>query len=437
MIRPTPAAVILSSVGFLPALVMLFTGAWNLYAMLLPFAGVMLLLLADVLLAPRPDGIRLSTQVPSAGFLGEPVSLLARINVDGPVLVRRLTARLEADGPLDTPEDQDAYHITPYTELQFELRPHHRGDILIRRVWIRWTGPLGLMERIHNTLVNQSFPVIPNTRAVRRAAIRLATHQTFINGVKTERRRGDGSEFETLRKYETGLDHRFIDWKASARHHKLLWREHRTERNHNVILAIDTGRLMAEPIDGMPRLDHAINSSLLLAFLSLRMGDNVGLFGFDSTVRAFHPPHRGTHTARSLAHAAATLTYSEHEANYTLAITELARRVQRRSIIIVMTEFMDSIAAELLVENMTRLARKHLVVFVALRDPYLDDVLNQEPHDLIDVGKTTVAFELLKERQVVLHTLQKRGIFCVDATPKQVSVDLLNRYLDIHRRELV
>jgi uncharacterized protein (DUF58 family) len=416
---------------------MLFTGAWNLYAMLLPFAGVILLLLIDSLLAPKPDDVQLETQVPTAGFLGEPVSLLTQVIIEEPVLARRLTLRLEAQGPIEVPADQEAFHVTSSTELQFELHPHHRGDVLVRRVWIRWTGPLGLMERISPRLVNQTFSVIANTRAVRRAAIRLATHQTFINGVKTERRRGDGSEFETLRKYETGLDHRFIDWKASARHHKLLWREHRTERNHNVILAIDTGRLMAEPIAGMPRLDHAINSSLLLAFLSLRMGDNVGLFAFDSTVRAFHPPHRGTHTSRSLAQAAATLTYSEHEANYTLAITELARRVQRRSIIIVMTEFMDSIAAELLIENMTRLARKHLVVFVALRDPYLDDVLNLEPRNLIDVGKTTVAFELLKERQVVLHTLQKRGIFCVDATPKQVSVDLLNRYLDIHRRELV
>src|SRR6185312_3335757 len=111
-------------------------------------------------------------------------------------------------------------------------------------------------------------------------AIRLFARDAMF-GLKAQLETGDGSEFHALRELVTGMDRRTIDWKQSARHMKLLAKEFRTERNHPVIFAIDTGRLMCEPLQGAPRLDRAINASLLMAFVSLKLGDRVGLFGFD------------------------------------------------------------------------------------------------------------------------------------------------------------
>lgn len=434
MIRPTYRAALFAALGLIPALLPVFgaagPGIWVAY-----LGVLMCLLVIDGFVAPRKSDIELAIEVPEAIFLGEEASLAASVKSTGPETFGSIQLRLEFSGPVGEVQEVSIPRST--LSADFHIVPKRRGVFRIEKIWASWTGPLGLMERIQSYEARHQSTILPNTRAVRRAAIRLATHHTFISGVKTQRQRGDGSEFDALRKYQQGLDRRFIDWKSSARHRQLLWREHRTERNHNVVLAFDVGRLMSEPVAGLPRLDHAINAGLLLTYLSLKMGDNVGIFAFDNEVRAFHPPQRGIASAQALARTTSELSYSAQETNYTLAMAELRARVQRRSIVIVLTEFIDSIGAELLTENLTRLAKKHLIIFVALRDPYLDHVLDHSPADLVDVGKATLALEMRKERDAVFQKIRKLGVFCVDAAPERISVELLNRYLEVHRRELV
>jgi uncharacterized protein (DUF58 family) len=121
----------------------------------------------------------------------------------------------------------------------------------------------------------------------------LFSERDFRTGLKTERYLGDGSEFDSLKEFVRGDDKRAIDWKSSARHRRLLARHHRAERNHRVILTLDTGRLMSEPLGALTRLDHAIHGALLLGHACLRAGDQVGLFTFDARARMAHPPAGG------------------------------------------------------------------------------------------------------------------------------------------------
>ena len=125
-----------------------------------------------------------------------------------------------------------------------------------------------------------SIHVVPNDpRRCAAAALQFIAPSTRCSARRRSSEQGEGSEFEALREYMPGLDHRSIDWKHSARHRKLVCKEFRTERNHQIVLAFDTGHLMQEPLDGIPKLDHAINAGLLLAFVSLKAGDRVGLYG--------------------------------------------------------------------------------------------------------------------------------------------------------------
>ena len=136
--------------------------------------------------------------------------------------------------------------------------------------------------------------ILPNVRGVRQAALRFVElARVPVRARRCRAHLGEGSEFDSLREYVPGLDPRAIDWKASARHRKLLLREFRAERNHQVVLAIDTGYLMSEPLAGIPRLDHAINAALLLGFVALKTGDRVGLYAFDERVRLFAEPRSG------------------------------------------------------------------------------------------------------------------------------------------------
>ncbi len=321
--------------------------------------------------------------------------------------------------------------------LQFPLTPRRRGSATIGSVWLRWRGPLGLMSYQVRRALDLAVPVVPDLPAVRRSALRFFSSNELMAGEKVERHTGDGSEFERMREFVPGLDHRAMDWKSSARHRKLLCREFRAERNHQIILACDTGHLMSEPVAGLPKLDHAIAAALLLGYVSLRVGDRVGLFGFDSEARVYVAPQGGLGSFVRLQLATAELTYSTAETNFTLGLASLTTRLRRRSLIVVLTDFVDTISAELMVEDLQRLARRHLVLFVAVRNPELETIAGEAPSTVPAMARSVVASDLLRERQTVLRTLERYGIQVIDAVPAAVTPLLLNRYLDIKRRELI
>jgi uncharacterized protein (DUF58 family) len=252
-----------------------------------------------------------------------------------------------------------------------------------------------------------------------------------------DRDKGGGSEFDALRDYTIGMDHRSIDWKHSARHRRLVAKEYRSERNHPVVLAIDTGHLMSIPIGGVPKLDHAINSALLMTYFALNSGDRVGLFAFDSKVRSHSEPRGGIRNFHRLQRQTAELNYQAEETNFTLGLAELASRLSRRTLIVLLTDFTDTITAELMIENMQRLARKHLVVFVTSRDPSLEDLTLARPRSALDMQRAVVAADFIRERELVLERLRRLGVHCLDSHPGKVSTDLINRYLEIKRRELL
>lgn len=304
-----------------------------------------------------------------------------------------------------------------------------------KAVWLRWAGPLGLLARVQRVdLERAETPVVPDIVAVREAALRLSRNRNFLAGLKRQRYIGDGSEFESLKEFQPGYDHRAIDWKSSARQRKLLVRQMEAERNHRIVLAFDTGYLMSQPLDGKPRLDHAIDAALLLALLSLRGGDRVGVFGFDQEVRLWLEPQPGMPTLQRIMQQSALLDYHSHETNFTRGLAELGARLRRRALIVVLTDFADTVTAEQMVENLGHLARRHVIVFVALRDRRLAAVGRQEPTSFDALNRAVVADDLGRDREIVLTSLRRHGIFCIDALPEEVTVQLLNRYLEIKRR---
>lgn len=437
MISPTRQLILGMLAGLPIALLAVFmTSLWVIWAAYV--AGLILCAGLDLVLGLHPRQLTLDAQLSPMIYLGEPAQLT--LNIQGRRWSRTtpLQVRFEVEGELEELETVNLrFDGMGKAATHVELKPLRRGELQVSRAYVRWPGPLSLFERTHEVELELKAQIIPNINAVRRAALRLATHHSFMSGTKQRRYIGDGSEFESLREYMPGLDIRGIDWRASARHRKILCRENRSERNHRVIIAFDTGHLMRASIDGMPRLDHAINAGLLLGYLSLKIGDQVGLYAFDSATRAYCEPAAGVKQLQRLQHAAAGLEYSSDETNFTLGVSELAQRLRRRAVIIVMTDFTDSVTAELMVENMQWMARRHLLIFVGIRDPALDQTALVHPDALLDVNRAVVAGDVLRERSLVFERLRRQGIFCIDAMPSQLSVELINRYLDIHRRELV
>ena len=382
--------------------------------------------------------MRVDVTTPDTLYIGDCDHLIIELAAPGFGRPAALDLVVDVDDELEPcPIQRVVIPARGTVEVQVPLRPLRRGLVSVETMWLRWTGPFGLMRRQKTRPIGRNVSVVPNIRAVRAAALRFFSTRDFMAGLKVEQYIGDGSEFESLREYVPGLDHRAIDWKASARHVKLLCQEFRAERNHQVVVAIDTGQLMSEPLGGIPKVDHAINAGLLLGYFCLRTGDRVGLFGFDQQVRSFAEPAGGMQSFVRLQKQSAALDYHHVETNFTLGLASLATRLRRRSLVILMTDFVDTITAELMLDNVHRLARRHLVVFVTLRDPSLASLAAVEPRSLSDLHRSVVATDFARERGVVIERLKRRGVHCVDATPEAVSMHLLNRYLDIKRRELI
>jgi len=432
--QPSPRAFVIAGCGFAFAILPVLVSARAWWLWLFWCAAVLLAMGIDALLAPAPRRLELEVKAPEQVGVGDPLELTVTL----PQLPGGLTdvwVLLEGRGVVSLPGPR---HLrVPAEPLRLELPTTKRGRLRIMRAWLRYAGPLGLVRRTKSFEPKLVVRVAPNIDRVRGQALGYFQSRDRRLGLRVERYRGEGSEFDTLREFLPGMDHRSIDWKASARHLSLLARKYRVEQNREIVLAIDTGRLMAEPLDGLPRLDHALHAGLLLAFFGARGGDKVRLFRFGAKPEGLSAPCSGRTGFQQLASMLGEIDYSDDETNFTWGLTDLTTRLSRRTLVIVLTDFADSIGGELIQENVQRLAERHLVVFVTFRDPLLSDLAEREPATLGDLNRAIGADELARERFAVLATLRRRGIFCLDSQPANVGVQLVNRYLEIKRRELI
>ncbi|MGH6971465.1 MAG: DUF58 domain-containing protein, partial [Caulobacteraceae bacterium] len=428
MIYPTGRAVVAMAAGAPLALAigLVQPGYWVAGAAWVALIGG--LCLADAVLGARRDLARLELTAPAT--LGTassaPMSVKLAFERGAPAGMEaavEVSARLAAD-----PDRMTAKVRGGVAEARFDLRPIRRGEGRIERVWARWRGPFGLVWKQVSQRPAKPVAVIPNIAHVKEEAVRLFARDAIF-GLKAQLERGDGSEFHALSELAPGMDKRAIDWKQSARHGKLLAKEFRAERNHPVVLAIDTGRSMCEPLLGAPRLDRAVDAGLLMAFVSLKLGDRVGLFGFDARPHLFSRPVSGARAFPLLQRAAGRLDYSAEETNFTLGLSQLASALERRSLVVVFTEFSDPTSAELMVENVGRLLKRHLVLFVVFRDEELEAIARREPTDPEAVTRAVTAEALLHQRDLVIARLVRMGARIVDAPAASVGPALIAAYV--------
>ncbi|HEY2572184.1 MAG TPA: hypothetical protein VGI27_11950, partial [Solirubrobacteraceae bacterium] len=182
---------------------------------------------------------------------------------------------------------------------------------------------------------------------------------------------------------------------------------------------------------------HAINAGLLLAWISLQGGDFVGMLGFDEIMRQYQQPRRGVANFSRLQRATAALDYRHAETNFTLGLAELSARLKRRALVILFTDFVDTVTAELLIEATQRIARRHVVIFVTLRDAVLHGYADAPPDRFEDVVQAVIAHDFLRERRTVFERLSRMGVHCLDTSSRSLSTGLINRYLMIKQRGLL
>ncbi|MBD3729646.1 MAG: DUF58 domain-containing protein [Sphingomonadales bacterium] len=434
-IVPTARAAWLAALGAPLALVIAATapGAW----VVAPAAGVALLVLVllDALVAGRLVDWRLVA--PADAEVGEPLQVTVLADFagrtgNGPALASlAFDARLHPDGR----SDLALLHQLGAGNWSgsITLTPDRRGTAAIERLWLNWSGPLGLGARqVEQGLEDREIRIWPDLSPVRSPELQFFLRDAQF-GLIARRIRGEGTQFEALSEYEPGMDRRRIDWKASARHTRLYARENESERNNQIVFAFDCGQAMCEPVDGLPRIDRAVSAALTAAYVALKGGDRVALFGFAQKPTLATPFTADARAFHRLQRAAASLDYHAEEPNFTLALATLTARLQRRSLIILFSDFTDPTGAELMLESVGRLVERHLVLFVTIEDSELAAIADGEPDNLDRLAMAVTADSLARQRALVLQRLRQMGVDVIEAPWERIGYRLIDRYLQIKR----
>lgn len=420
------------------ALTVIVSVWWRDMSMPLVFLWVVLAVVTagDLVFSALSGRMAVDVDLPPQGFVGHAAPFTIVINRPDGKLPEGIDIRLDAAPELVIGERRMERADSGPVKASFDLQLTRRGQFSVRELWLKWPSRLRLIDRIVRLPVAREISVVPDISPVLSGAIKTQI-LPLEAGQKDLRLRGEGSEFHQLREFAAGMDPRSIDWKRSARMRNLVVREMRAERNHQIILCVDSGRLMAEQLGGFTKLDRAINAALAMCWAGGLAGDLVGFYSFDSRPRLFVPALPGRTAFQRLQTVCAELRYETQETNHTLGLTHLSGRLKRRSLIVIFSDFVDSITAELMIENIQVLARHHFIVYVALRDPMLAKLVEPEETTLDAIARSVAARQIVQERRAVMEKLARLGVLCLDSTPEALTSDLIARYIEIKSREMI
>jgi uncharacterized protein (DUF58 family) len=250
-------------------------------------------------------------------------------------------------------------------------------------------------------------------------------------GIRRVKLRGGSTDFESLREYAIGDDVRQLDWKATARRGRLIVRNREAERNQTVLLLIDCGRLMNATEKGVSKLDHAVNAALLLAHVCLARGDRVGLCTFSGKVHAWLVPRGNLAQNRLIGETLFDLRGDFSESDHGRCVKFITARYPKRSLLVVLTDFVDATTSADMVAHLDLAARRHVVLFAALKDAFLERAARDDPKTEFAAFRKAAAVDLLRERRSVLEQLRHAGAFVIDAEPESITPPVINAYLEV------
>jgi uncharacterized protein (DUF58 family) len=397
--------------------------------------AVALLLAALDFLQARRVRLEVARVLPQRLNVGVPNKVEVR-------LVHRGAGTVEARVKDDVPEsftatvDEAPLRLPPDSEARWVYRvtPAKRGRFSFGDVHVRVRGPLGLVFHERVFPAGQSISVYPDLRGASRLLLSGAALDLVNLGLRQLRRDGRGSEFARLRDYAQGDSVRDVDWKATARRSRPVTRVMESERSQSILICVDAGRSMAAQVDGLTKLDHAVNAALFLAFVAVRNGDRVGLAVFADGVKAYLPPAAGRGQYRKMVDALYSTTPSLTYVDYLALFKELNVRLTRRSLLCVFTDFLDEEQASTMVAPLHRLARRHVPLCLSVKDTALQKLLRTPPPGPEEAFQHAVASELLTDREVLKAKVSQGGVQMLDVQPDELSLAAVNRYLDIKAR---
>jgi len=323
------------------------------------------------------------------------------------------------------------------TTLEYFVEPNERGEYDFGNINVYVSGPLKLVRRRFIFQQKQTVKVYPSYVQMRRFSLMAVANHMQQTGVKRLRKLGHSMEFEQIKEYVRGDDYRTINWKATARHGNLMVNNFTDERSQQIYCLINKGRVMKMPFEGMTLLDYAINASLVISNVALQKQDKAGLITFGQNLDAFLPADKKPAQINLILETLYKQQTNFLEPDLEKLFSVVRNRIAHRSLLVLFTNFesFESLQREL--PFLKRLAHYHLLMVVFFENTELKQLTEAKAATIEDIYVKTIADKYRHEKKLIAKELQAHGIIAVLTTPQMLTINTMNKYLELKNRQSI
>lgn len=321
--------------------------------------------------------------------------------------------------------------------LEHKLTPHSRGIYRFGYINVFITTRLGLAERRLKEGQEEEVRVYPSIIQMKRFELRATRQIAHETGVKKMRRLGHSYEFEQIKNYVPGDDYRSINWKASGRRGTIMVNQYEDERSQQIYCLIDKSRVMRMPFEGLSLMDYAINTTLTISNIVLKKQDKAGLITFSDVIGATIKAERKAGQLNKILEALYKEKERKGEANYELMYEAMSRLINVRSLLLLFTNFESQYALERALPTLRRLNRQHLLVVVFFENTEIRKLAGEPVEKTTDIFRQTIARQFLLDKREMVYKLRQYGIQAILTRPQDLTLNTINKYLELKSRGLI
>ncbi len=321
--------------------------------------------------------------------------------------------------------------------LNYHLRPVKRGEYTFGAVNVFVSGALGLIARRFKFSQDTTVPVYPSFIQMRKYELLAISNNLKEFGIKKIRKIGHSMEFEHIKEYVVGDDFRTVNWKATARRGALMVNNYQDEKSQQVFCLIDKGRVMKMPFEGMTLLDYAINASLAMSSVAIKKDDKAGLITFQHKINTIVPASKRGIQMHNIMETLYNQKTGYKESDYSILYNTIKYKIKQRSLLILFTNFETLSSIERQMPYLRKISREHLLVVIFFENTTLRSLTETKPKNVEEVYRKTIAEKFTFDKKLIVKELRKHGIQTVLTDPENLTVNTINKYLELKARGLI
>ena len=319
--------------------------------------------------------------------------------------------------------------------VNYSLRPTERGEYIFGNlnVFATWIGFVERQLKQHEEIKIKTYP---SYLQMRQYSLLATTNQLHQMGVKRIRKVGVTTEFETIRPYTIGDEYRHINWKATAKSHKLMVNQFQEEKSQPVYNILDLGRSMRMPFNGLTLLDYAINSSLVLANITLNKQEKAGIITFNNTIDKHIVADRKNHQMNMILEGLYAIKTDYKETDYGRLYSYTKKKLTQRSLLFIYSNFESLDALERQIQYLRLIKKNHVLVLIMFKNSELNNYIHQNPKNTLDIYRKTIAEKMNFDKELIIQRLHQSGIHTIYTEPNDLTVNSINKYLELKAKGL-